>query len=147
MDPSNRRGQRSNQSSAVASPTSDRNYVDRQAEATSSRADEGLSESFQSTDTVRRRPEGVSYGPCPLTSVRRQANANSFQEQFLPPSYPNLFLMRHLPSEPKPELPRDHLSTARNRFPGCASRRCLAEHPQIHRTAEASSPPMMIRMK
>lgn len=50
---------RQGESSAV-SPTDNRNPITR-AESSTRREDDGLSESFQSTDTVRRRPEG-GYG-------------------------------------------------------------------------------------
>lgn len=62
MDPSDPEGSPSRRgrdhSSGVASPTDNRNPG--RAQSTAGR-DEGLSESFQSTDTVRRRPEG-GYG-------------------------------------------------------------------------------------
>lgn len=66
MDPSNRAGQQSGRSSGVASPSNDRPPAGRTGEQAAPRGDEGLSESFQSTDTVRRRPEGVSYGELKL---------------------------------------------------------------------------------
>lgn len=66
MDPSNRDGQRSGRSSGVASPSNDHPPAGRTGEQAAPRGDEGLSASFQSTDTVRRRPEGVSYGELKL---------------------------------------------------------------------------------
>ncbi|CAM1510519.1 Fc.00g008540.m01.CDS01 [Cosmosporella sp. VM-42] len=63
MDPSRREslpsGQRQGDSSS-GSPADSRSPVTR-AESATRRDDDGLSESFQSTDTVRRRPEG-GYG-------------------------------------------------------------------------------------
>jgi Ca2+:H+ antiporter len=63
MDPSSREssstGHQLGDSSGNASPSDTRHPL-AQAESAVLREAEGLSESFQSTDTVRRRPEG--YG-------------------------------------------------------------------------------------
>lgn len=74
MDPSNRAGQQSGRSSGVASPSNDHPPAGRTGEQAAPRGDEGLSESFQSTDTVRRRPEGVSYGK-PMLPPHLQAQS------------------------------------------------------------------------
>lgn len=62
MDHANRSGSASGRSSGVASPSTERNQPERSNEPSTPRVGEGLSESFQSTETVRRRPEGVLYG-------------------------------------------------------------------------------------
>ncbi|KAL3427610.1 sodium/calcium exchanger protein [Phlyctema vagabunda] len=48
--------------SAPASPTDSRHPLSKVESATTQQEDDGLSQSYQSTDTVRRRPEPQSYG-------------------------------------------------------------------------------------
>ncbi|KAF7545501.1 hypothetical protein G7046_g9550 [Stylonectria norvegica] len=70
MDPSRRE---QGDSSSAPSPSDTRSSLTR-AESATRREDEGLSESFQSTDTVRRRPEG-GYG-----SISSPTTASSSQQ-------------------------------------------------------------------
>ncbi|POR34394.1 Low affinity vacuolar monovalent cation/H(+) antiporter [Tolypocladium paradoxum] len=73
MDPSHQEGtpegRRPSEASSVTSPTDGRHPYPR-ADPATRRDAEGLSESFQSTDTVRLRPEGAGYGERPPWVIR-----------------------------------------------------------------------------
>lgn len=77
MAPS-KRDKRAQGDSSSASPVDNRSTLTR-AESSIQRDDEGLSESFQSTDTVRRRPEG--YGEWSLSYFGSRADLCLLQDQ------------------------------------------------------------------
>ncbi|KAK2682367.1 NCX, central ion-binding domain superfamily [Fusarium oxysporum f. sp. vasinfectum] len=84
MDPSRREssstGHQLGDSSGNASPSDTRHPL-AQAESAVLREAEGLSESFQSTDTVRRRPEGYGSISGPAASGSAQQSKETSQER------------------------------------------------------------------
>ncbi|KAF4344893.1 Ca2+:H+ antiporter [Fusarium beomiforme] len=84
MDPSRREGSSTGHqlgdSSGTASPSDTRHPL-AQAESAVLREAEGLSESFQSTDTVRRRPEGYGSISGPAASGSAQQSKETSQER------------------------------------------------------------------
>ncbi|KAJ4203765.1 hypothetical protein NW759_015080 [Fusarium solani] len=83
MDPSRRESSsaaRPGDSSGATSPADTRNPPTR-TESTTRAEDDGLSESFQSTDTMRRRPEGYGSISGPAASSSNPQPAESSQER------------------------------------------------------------------
>ncbi|RSL87170.1 hypothetical protein CEP52_015608 [Fusarium oligoseptatum] len=83
MDPSRREGSsaaRPGDSSGATSPADTRNPPTR-TESTTRVEDDGLSESFQSTDTMRRRPEGYGSISGPAASSSNLQPTESSQER------------------------------------------------------------------
>ncbi|KAF9766418.1 hypothetical protein IL306_001191 [Fusarium sp. DS 682] len=84
MDPSRREssstGHQLGDSSGTASPSDTRHPL-AQAESAVLREAESLSESFQSTDTVRRRPEGYGSISAPAASGSAQQSKETSQER------------------------------------------------------------------
>ncbi|KAF4972868.1 hypothetical protein FZEAL_9500 [Fusarium zealandicum] len=82
-------GHQPGDSSGATSPADTRNPPP-QAESTARREDDGLSESFQSTDTIRRRPEGYgSIAGASASSSMHQSAETSQDRTLSRPSQPS----------------------------------------------------------
>ncbi|KAK4087356.1 hypothetical protein Purlil1_8204 [Purpureocillium lilacinum] len=86
MDPSQNEGapdgQRPSEASDATSPT-DTRFPNPQSEPPARRDPEGLSESYQSTDTVRRRPEATGYGEHPSWVAALFATPSRITDSFI----------------------------------------------------------------
>ena len=162
MDPSNKEGmpagRRTTPASGVTSPT-DTTRSSRFDGATA-RDGEGYGESFQSTDTVRHRPEGAGYGTAFLrgygvTLVVSFANSLFLQEPFR--AIRGQAVKLRAPTFHKSDRKRKELLSHRglvserriesSLYPGCASRRCRGAPLLRHPTVAPSFQPKMMPMK
>ncbi|KAM5343133.1 hypothetical protein ACJ41O_014099 [Fusarium nematophilum] len=125
MDPARREsssaGRHPRDSSSATSPADTRNPLSRPESAAARREDEGLSESFQSTDTVRRRPEG--YGSISGASASGSTQQQTEASQDRPSSRPSQASrpskgperVRSVTRLRKPPMPRRPSSTTPHR--------------------------------
>ncbi|KAG5915310.1 hypothetical protein E4U42_008117 [Claviceps africana] len=84
MDPSHQDGSSAGRRSTLLTSPTDASHNDR--DSTADQPGDGFGESFQSTDTVRHRPEGAGYGAIniPTTGSGSQTRGESSQEPLTP---------------------------------------------------------------